>query len=347
MAKPANRRWTCPLCGAGRHAPGKRPHAEDSRYFCFPCSESTGRLVRLVCPALERQRARKAETRKRREARKAEAARRRDERERAKRARAADQHAEHVRELVMPWAKLYRPLLQRAAQVDHETELEADFDSDVRLRVPTSHFCLDFEWGPYYSHAYANGSSGIRAHVGLDQAWLMVDLADAMARRLPSTTRRDRWWRSSFRRFLGFAMTRLVPSTDTTDTLPSISGGIYYTWQELHGAMLSATRLWMKHNAVVVGGKDRGSPPMRVDTLLHDLSAATDRRRRIAEQRVHTQQFGAEVDTYNIRETPQRLWSYHPLLCHAEAEAAGRDGESLPAQLWLMLADALLEHDGG
>lgn len=50
------RRWKCPRCDTGRNAPS-RMAADDSRRYCFPCSEQTGKLVRMVCPTLERQRA--------------------------------------------------------------------------------------------------------------------------------------------------------------------------------------------------------------------------------------------------------------------------------------------------
>lgn len=55
MSKPTLRRWTCPTCGAGRLAPG-RARRDDTRTYCLPCSESTGRLVRRVCTAAEKRR---------------------------------------------------------------------------------------------------------------------------------------------------------------------------------------------------------------------------------------------------------------------------------------------------
>ena len=51
----ANKRWTCPQCGAGKLAPS-RPRKDDTRRYCLVCSEKTGRLVERTCAALERQR---------------------------------------------------------------------------------------------------------------------------------------------------------------------------------------------------------------------------------------------------------------------------------------------------
>lgn len=56
----ANRRWECPRCDRpGVLGPG-RMRKDDIRRFCVPCSEDTGRLVARACPALDRQRERKA-----------------------------------------------------------------------------------------------------------------------------------------------------------------------------------------------------------------------------------------------------------------------------------------------
>lgn len=74
----ADRRWTCPNeCGEpGKLAP-ERARKDDTRTYCLPCSERTGRLVRRVCQAAEKKRAARAETR-------AEKAKRERERERAR-----------------------------------------------------------------------------------------------------------------------------------------------------------------------------------------------------------------------------------------------------------------------
>ena len=48
-------RWTCPACGVGRML-GARPRKDATARFCIPCSEETGSLVGLVCPAQDRRR---------------------------------------------------------------------------------------------------------------------------------------------------------------------------------------------------------------------------------------------------------------------------------------------------
>lgn len=47
-----NLRWKCPTCERGTNAP-QRMRTDDVRRFCLPCSTTTGRLVRRVCPVLE------------------------------------------------------------------------------------------------------------------------------------------------------------------------------------------------------------------------------------------------------------------------------------------------------
>lgn len=72
---PAMRKWKCPRCGSGALAPSK-PRRDDVRRYCLVCSASTGRLVMREAPALEAERARRAETTKaKREATKQRAAR--------------------------------------------------------------------------------------------------------------------------------------------------------------------------------------------------------------------------------------------------------------------------------
>ena len=55
------RRWVCPECGAGKHAP-ERLRRNDVRRFCLECSgnKAKGPLVERVCPAVERRREAKA-----------------------------------------------------------------------------------------------------------------------------------------------------------------------------------------------------------------------------------------------------------------------------------------------
>lgn len=63
----ALRRWVCPGCNQGLHAPG-RLRSDDVRLYCLPCSAKTGRLVKRGCPALERERALAVARRREREA---------------------------------------------------------------------------------------------------------------------------------------------------------------------------------------------------------------------------------------------------------------------------------------
>ena len=51
------KRYKCPRCEVGRNAPG-RMAPDDVRRFCLPCSEATGKLVTMACPARETAKAR-------------------------------------------------------------------------------------------------------------------------------------------------------------------------------------------------------------------------------------------------------------------------------------------------
>lgn len=55
MAAPKLRRWVCPQCGDGVHAPS-RPRMDDVRRYCLICSKKTGRLVQRTSPSLDRER---------------------------------------------------------------------------------------------------------------------------------------------------------------------------------------------------------------------------------------------------------------------------------------------------
>jgi hypothetical protein len=55
-------RWICPQCSTGKLL-GKAPRKNATARFCIPCSESTGYLVERTCPALDRKRAQKAQSR--------------------------------------------------------------------------------------------------------------------------------------------------------------------------------------------------------------------------------------------------------------------------------------------
>ena len=58
-----NVRWKCPTCDNGVLAPS-RPRMNDIRRYCLPCSKKAGVLVERVAPALEKQRAVRAEANK-------------------------------------------------------------------------------------------------------------------------------------------------------------------------------------------------------------------------------------------------------------------------------------------
>lgn len=81
MPKPKQYRWVCPRCGAGKLAPS-RPRKDDVRRYCLACSERTGRLVRRLSPALERQRRDQQERRKAKTKRKRATERKRRENQR-------------------------------------------------------------------------------------------------------------------------------------------------------------------------------------------------------------------------------------------------------------------------
>lgn len=74
MGKPKRKRWVCPRCDGAVLAPS-RPRRDDARRYCLACTKTTGRLVERECPALERERERKAV--KRAQLRKAEIERKR------------------------------------------------------------------------------------------------------------------------------------------------------------------------------------------------------------------------------------------------------------------------------
>lgn len=74
------KRYTCPTCDTGRIAPD-RMSTDDVRRYCLPCSEDSGKLVEMICPARERAKAkrRKARAKRRKAERKAERERKRQE----------------------------------------------------------------------------------------------------------------------------------------------------------------------------------------------------------------------------------------------------------------------------
>jgi hypothetical protein len=55
--------WKCPHCGKGKKGPS-RMAPDDSRRYCFPCSDKTGKLVQLE-PSPGAARARRAAAKKR------------------------------------------------------------------------------------------------------------------------------------------------------------------------------------------------------------------------------------------------------------------------------------------
>lgn len=72
------RRYVCPICGVGRLAPS-RMGPKDVRRFCLDCSQDTGQLVDMSCPARDRAAAQRI-------AKQREAAKAQREKERAKEA---------------------------------------------------------------------------------------------------------------------------------------------------------------------------------------------------------------------------------------------------------------------
>lgn len=93
MSAPRQYRWTCKVCLNGVLAP-ERPRQDDVRRYCLPCSQVTGKLVRREAPALEAQRAQRAE----RNAAKAKAqrTRQREAREKAKALQAEREAAQYT-----------------------------------------------------------------------------------------------------------------------------------------------------------------------------------------------------------------------------------------------------------
>lgn len=65
------RRWVCPKCNDGVHAPD-RPRRDDVRRYCLACSAKVGRLVERICPAHESAAQREADARKASRERKAQ-----------------------------------------------------------------------------------------------------------------------------------------------------------------------------------------------------------------------------------------------------------------------------------
>jgi hypothetical protein len=95
VPKPRKYRWVCPLCGAGVHL-GARPHQDATGRYCLPCSVATDRLVRRVCPVLEKRREAAQERQQRRQKAK-RAARARSKKSAAQRAvERAEAHAKRL-----------------------------------------------------------------------------------------------------------------------------------------------------------------------------------------------------------------------------------------------------------
>lgn len=74
MSAPTLRRWVCPTpdCAEPAKLAPERARADDTRTYCLPCSEKTGRLVRRVAPVVEAKRADARAARERVEAQRAE-----------------------------------------------------------------------------------------------------------------------------------------------------------------------------------------------------------------------------------------------------------------------------------
>ncbi len=54
------RRWACPTCDGVKLAP-ERARKDDTRTYCLPCSEKSGRLVKRVCEVAEARRSKQKE----------------------------------------------------------------------------------------------------------------------------------------------------------------------------------------------------------------------------------------------------------------------------------------------
>lgn len=76
MAKPKQRKWTCPKCESSVLGP-QVPRQNDVRRYCLDCSAKTGRLVERVCRAKTKEQETTRERRK--ELRKKMAAEKKDE----------------------------------------------------------------------------------------------------------------------------------------------------------------------------------------------------------------------------------------------------------------------------
>lgn len=125
MSAPKNHRWVCPHCGRGVNAPS-RLRKDDTRRYCLPCSERTGRLAERECLAHLRK---QAKARKRRSDK--------AKRERAKTADARKQRTEQLRALRREARDHQQQADERRARYEALT-IVATSEPDVSLWVRTT-----------------------------------------------------------------------------------------------------------------------------------------------------------------------------------------------------------------
>ena len=173
------RRWVCPNCRGGVLAVS-RPRMDDVRRYCLPCSKSTGRLVKRICPAQERRVAAKRAAVK-------EGAVRARERERAREERLAAQ-AELARSIGAP-----EPFEVRAESIRGDLRAwarlaawQADL-SDVEL-VIRRRTREPLGW----TSGHCDGTRRIVITVGVDRAQARETLLHEMAHAAEGRFRRPR-----------------------------------------------------------------------------------------------------------------------------------------------------------
>lgn len=139
-------RWICPNCESGVNAPSK-PRGDDTRRFCLPCSQETGRLVKRTAPALDAKREKKtaARTEKARRERAAISAKRAAEREHERAIKEADRKATIERMQRGREAKRARDLFHEHWMQMRKTDSgkQAAFTGAVAVLNPTTRAEVD------------------------------------------------------------------------------------------------------------------------------------------------------------------------------------------------------------
>ena len=139
-------RWICPNCESGVNAPSK-PRGDDTRRFCLPCSQETGRLVKRTAPALDAKREKKtaARTEKARRERAAISATRAAEREHERALKEAARKATIERMQRGKEAKRARDLFHEHWMQMRKTDSgkQAAFTGAVQALNPTTRADMD------------------------------------------------------------------------------------------------------------------------------------------------------------------------------------------------------------